>query len=975
MAEEVDHAPGDASMGVDVLESGDTTPPTKRKSKFSSFGKIFKPWKWRKKKSSDKFKETSEVLFFNLISVLERKISMRKPREELVKRGVLLEEPEQDGEEPEKLNPPALKNGHTVPIGGPGVCDLPSQEEEATKTSSLRKPVPVEEPKKRQGSSSSHPGPELEPPQEPHIPRQPVLPPKRPPSTSQEANEVQAQDPAPASSTARTAPFNTAPTSAKTVNSTAAPSPAPRTLLPAPASANTTAPTSATSTAPAKQPPVPPPKPVNRNSSSLIAELSQVMTSGTALSKPSPPLPPKRGLLPNNTSEAVPSKPLNDRTVTVSRPLPVPLPVPSAHPPPSSSPPLPTHVPPEPPRVALPTSTPALDPPCSLDLPKETPPPPAEEFRSLEASKRMAEQGFGDPPMLPRLPQIPLHIRIQQALASPLPVTPPPEGSHRAHSLLFENDGFGEDNGTLGRTRSLPVTIEMLKALKSQCIFPMKLPLVLGFYYSQREMGSKLQTQADARNPGLDSPVPCVQRCNSMLLVSPDDEEEEEDDQEEEQSSGPRVYIGDVPSVTVIPKLVPQVLPEEQEGDEGMSDSDSEGPILYKDDEDEEDDESHNSGFFIALLNSCLAALRSGSKHCFPQCFKAAGSWLYDVAHVLCLAFSKALQPSLCTHLLSAPLQLQMALVKACAVPAPRGERSSQGHRAGIAVAGSAALSCILLLSLPTGMLANKVKRKDTLAMKLGSTTTPQEEKIVFPRKSKEEWNEIRQQIGTTLIRRLSQRPTAEELEQRNILQPKNEADRQAEKREIKRRLTRKLSQRPTVAELQARKILRFNEYVEVTDAQDYDRRADKPWTKLTPADKAAIRKELNEFKSCEMEVHEESKQFTRKGLSAREGESCLNVAFHWNKHISHAIRLELTLYLAWLSNMTLPGPCPGERPLPSQVVQTCLGGAIPHFLLLSIRKGGKRKGSSNVGKLKRACARKHVCVYISCVQRTLADN
>lgn len=133
-----------------------------------------------------------------------------------------------------------------------------------------------------------------------------------------------------------------------------------------------------------------------------------------------------------------------------------------------------------------------------------------------------------------------------------------------------------------------------------------------------------------------------------------------------------------------------------------------------------------------------------------------------------------------------------------------------------------------------------------------------------WPRKSKEEWNEIRHQIGNTLIRRLSQRPTPEELEQRNILQPKNEADRQAEKREIKRRLTRKLSQRPTVAELLARKILRFNEYVEVTDAHDYDRRADKPWTKLTPADKAAIRKELNEFKSSEMEVHEESKHFTR---------------------------------------------------------------------------------------------------------------
>ncbi|NWR52823.1 PHAR4 regulator, partial [Regulus satrapa] len=176
------------------------------------------------------------------------------------------------GEEPEKLNPPALKNGHTVPIGGSGVCNLPSQEEEATKLSSLRKSVPVEEPKKRQGSSSSHPGPELEPPQEPHAPRQPLLPPKRPPSTSQEANEVQAKDPTPASSTARTAPFSTAPTAAKTVNATAAPSPAPRTLLPAPASANTTAPTSTTSTAAAKQPPVPPPKPVNRNSNSLIGK-------------------------------------------------------------------------------------------------------------------------------------------------------------------------------------------------------------------------------------------------------------------------------------------------------------------------------------------------------------------------------------------------------------------------------------------------------------------------------------------------------------------------------------------------------------------------------------------------------------------------------------------------------------------------------------------------------------------------------
>jgi len=41
------------------------------------------------------------------------------------------------------------------------------------------------------------------------------------------------------------------------------------------------------------------------------------------------------------------------------------------------------------------------------------------------------------------------------------------------------------------------------------------------------------------------------------------------------------------------------------------------------------------------------------------------------------------------------------------------------------------------------------------------------------------------------------------------------------------------------VDELRDRKILiRFSDYVEVAKAQDYDRRADKPWTRLSAADK-----------------------------------------------------------------------------------------------------------------------------------------
>uniref|UniRef100_A0A8C6VYH1 Phosphatase and actin regulator n=1 Tax=Nothobranchius furzeri TaxID=105023 RepID=A0A8C6VYH1_NOTFU len=169
--------------------------------------------------------------------------------------------------------------------------------------------------------------------------------------------------------------------------------------------------------------------------------------------------------------------------------------------------------------------------------------------------------------------------------------------------------------------------------------------------------------------------------------------------------------------------------------------------------------------------------------------------------------------------------------------------------------------------SIFTSTLAKKVLRKDSLAIKLSNRPSKREleEKNILPMQTDEERLESRQQIGTKLTRRLSQRPTAEELEQRNILKPRNEQEEMEEKREIKRRLTRKLSQRPTVEELRQAKILiRFSDYVEVSDAQDYDRRADKPWTRLTAADKAAIRKELNDFKSNEMEVHESSRHLTR---------------------------------------------------------------------------------------------------------------
>ncbi|XP_056279684.1 phosphatase and actin regulator 3a [Pseudoliparis swirei] len=168
--------------------------------------------------------------------------------------------------------------------------------------------------------------------------------------------------------------------------------------------------------------------------------------------------------------------------------------------------------------------------------------------------------------------------------------------------------------------------------------------------------------------------------------------------------------------------------------------------------------------------------------------------------------------------------------------------------------------------SVISGTLPRRL-RKELLSVKLRNRPSKQEleDRNIFPVRSDQERQEIRQHIEMKLAKRLSQRPNVEELESRNILKQRNDQTEQEERREIKQRLNRKLNQRPTVDELRDRKILiRFSDYVEVAKAQDYDRRADKPWTRLSAADKAAIRKELNEFKSTEMEVHASSKHLTR---------------------------------------------------------------------------------------------------------------
>ncbi|WKX89157.1 hypothetical protein Q1695_008648 [Nippostrongylus brasiliensis] len=157
--------------------------------------------------------------------------------------------------------------------------------------------------------------------------------------------------------------------------------------------------------------------------------------------------------------------------------------------------------------------------------------------------------------------------------------------------------------------------------------------------------------------------------------------------------------------------------------------------------------------------------------------------------------------------------------------------------------------------AIPRG-LAAKVLRRDTLALRLDAPPCKDDISGQTP----DDRRTLMHQASIKLARKLSERPSAEELEDRNIL--KNTAGRTME--EKRKLLLRKLSFRPTIAQLKEQQIIQFNDYVEVTQAQAYDRKADKPWTRLTSTDKALIRKELNDFKATEMSVHEESRIFTR---------------------------------------------------------------------------------------------------------------
>ncbi|XP_061530988.1 phosphatase and actin regulator 4B isoform X3 [Phycodurus eques] len=798
--------------------TGDSTPPPKRKGKFSSLGKIFKPWKWRKKKSSEKFKEASEEL--------ERRMSTRRTRQELIEQGVLKEVPDNDADgAAQSLKQHYVKNGHTLPVsGGGGISTAKSSQGRVSSDSDFRiNPTWL-------AHSDDHRG---RPPSDGERRRVPSSRGSGTPEEGQRGSGVTASrghgetEWKPNTTWHGQIPNQMAEGRSggqfypedgqRRPGLQKAPSEDGRRSRPADVDWKPTLPRHAS------------------------AEEGRARRESDSHFVPDPealkdtlrePLPPKQSVMPpkwliSSTPEPGSEGPARGQSNHASAQYPSLSASSSTAPKPirnvssvgatthqsssaaSSS-------------VTQATKQPPLPPPKPVNrgntgmlgdfaqaaggasLVPVKPSPPMPPKRTTPVTKRNTEDSSSSHSITPSLLSLEDHGSVSFQLPPPppspplpshIPPSPPrqqihPHHLHHQHSyphplpqaipILF--DPPSPVSELPQRPTPVPLHIMIQRALSSPG------PIQPNPDGSQRAHTLLFETPPDYQG---DRGRPLPVSIQPLKLSEDDYSEEEEEEEEEDDDEEEEEYDGEIPQ----PKLEPRsrrglvvdagicVIPggenseeeeeEEEEHDDedeehGMcrEDSDSDGPVPFKEEESDEDEEE---------------------------------------------------EP-------------------------------------------------------PLSALASKVKRKDTLALKPSSR--PSQERSTrddqppgqtgLTWQSREQWEAIRMQIGTALTRRLSQRPTAEELEQRNILQPKNQADRQAEVREIKRRLTRKLSQRPTVAELQARKILRFHEYVEVTDAQDYDRRADKPWTKLTPADKAAIRKELNDYKSTEMEVHEESRIYTR---------------------------------------------------------------------------------------------------------------
>ncbi|GFS92209.1 phosphatase and actin regulator 2 [Trichonephila clavipes] len=107
--------------------SSTPSPMETKHSRFAMLRRLFKSWKWKRKKKSDHFEQTSRTL--------ERKISMRSTKEELIKKGVLMPDgtdEDQDSKINDSVHPIVLSSSqnHAMPVKhNVSLLNLPDVEE------------------------------------------------------------------------------------------------------------------------------------------------------------------------------------------------------------------------------------------------------------------------------------------------------------------------------------------------------------------------------------------------------------------------------------------------------------------------------------------------------------------------------------------------------------------------------------------------------------------------------------------------------------------------------------------------------------------------------------------------------------------------------------------------------------------------------------------------------------------------------
>ncbi|XP_068120349.1 phosphatase and actin regulator 3 isoform X1 [Hyperolius riggenbachi] len=98
------------ALRTEYLVSGLRTPPARRNSKLATLGRIFKPWKWRKKKS-EKLKHSP--------AGMEKKGNAKQSREEIIRKGLIeiidkdpdpRESPTEDTESPDDIPSPTSQS-------------------------------------------------------------------------------------------------------------------------------------------------------------------------------------------------------------------------------------------------------------------------------------------------------------------------------------------------------------------------------------------------------------------------------------------------------------------------------------------------------------------------------------------------------------------------------------------------------------------------------------------------------------------------------------------------------------------------------------------------------------------------------------------------------------------------------------------------------------------------------------------------